>query len=336
MGITDESKQIVINALCLDIKQMTFVEKQENHVDKSLSEWQLKANILFLSPSPSHRRNIKDTSVVWSRLCCKFICKMTSSVSRSMHAKAYFRKISIPKGSEAFNKIFVGIVKTVWVLSPQNTHPYIWKSHGRKTSAEICGLDDVIPPDDLGRFDIMDNTSYFFCVFWHMQLYMSWYIRSFFGFTFLNILYFFKYYCTNIFHRRSLYTFYWIKNRNPWQFSSFYACIFVKSFRSCIQGAEWRRFAPVSWYRPSLVRFCVIDTNPLSEQMLGYCFFFNEIKPQIQLFSSVKIYFKWRLRNDFIVLIMMDCHFQYVNTSIGDRHSKLCCVINLHTASYNV
>ena len=57
------------------------------------------------------------------------------------------------------------------------------------------------------RFDIMDNESYFF-VFWHMQLYMSWYIRSFFGFTFLNILYFFKYSCTNIFHKRSLYTFY--------------------------------------------------------------------------------------------------------------------------------
>ena len=51
------------------------------------------------------------------------------------------------------------------------------------------------------------NESYFF-VFWHMQLYMSWYIRSFFGFTFLNILYFFKYTCTNISHRRSLYTFY--------------------------------------------------------------------------------------------------------------------------------
>ena len=57
------------------------------------------------------------------------------------------------------------------------------------------------------RFDILDNESYFF-VFWHMQLYMSWYIRSFFGFNFLNILYFFKYCYTNIFHRRSLYTFY--------------------------------------------------------------------------------------------------------------------------------
>ena len=48
-----------------------------------------------------------------------------------------------------------------------------------------------------------------FVVFWHMQLYMSWYIRSFFSFTFLNILYFFKYSCTNILHRRSLYTFYY-------------------------------------------------------------------------------------------------------------------------------
>ena len=62
------------------------------------------------------------------------------------------------------------------------------------------------------RFDIMDNKSYFF-VFWHMQLYVSWYIRSFFGFTFLNILYFFKYSCTNIFHRRSLYTSYFYRRR---------------------------------------------------------------------------------------------------------------------------
>ena len=56
------------------------------------------------------------------------------------------------------------------------------------------------------RFDIMDTI---FFLFWHMQLHMSWYIRSLFGFTFLNILYFFKYSCTNIFQRRSLYTFYY-------------------------------------------------------------------------------------------------------------------------------
>ena len=50
-----------------------------------------------------------------------------------------------------------------------------------------------------------------------MQLYMSWYIRSFFGFTFLNILFFSKYSCTYIFHRRSLYTFYlyWDAPRSP-------------------------------------------------------------------------------------------------------------------------
>ena len=35
--------------------------------------------------------------------------------------------------------------------------------------------------------------------------------KSTIGFTFLNILYFFKYSCTNIFHRRSLYTFYWFR-----------------------------------------------------------------------------------------------------------------------------
>ena len=47
-----------------------------------------------------------------------------------------------------------------------------------------------------------------FCVLTYAIKYLFWYIRSFFGFTFLNILYFFKYSCTNIFHRRSLYTFY--------------------------------------------------------------------------------------------------------------------------------
>ena len=49
-----------------------------------------------------------------------------------------------------------------------------------------------------------------------MQLYMSWYIRSFFGFTFLNILYFFKYSCINIFHRRSLYTFHAFIHMHNW------------------------------------------------------------------------------------------------------------------------
>ena len=53
------------------------------------------------------------------------------------------------------------------------------------------------------KCDIMDSISYFFLVFWHMQSYMSWCIISFFWLYlyFLNILNFFKYSCTNIFHR---------------------------------------------------------------------------------------------------------------------------------------
>ena len=45
-----------------------------------------------------------------------------------------------------------------------------------------------------------------------MQLYMSWYIINIFWLYlyFLNILYFFKYSCTNIFHRRCLCTFHQI------------------------------------------------------------------------------------------------------------------------------
>ena len=63
---------------------------------------------------------------------------------------------------------------------------------------------------------ILNNSWAVGLTYWIMNLiflcfdicnYMSWYIRSFFGFTFLNI-YFFKYSCTNIFHRRSLYTFF--------------------------------------------------------------------------------------------------------------------------------
>ena len=63
----------------------------------------------------------------------------------------------------------------------------------------------------------MTNISYFL-VFWHMQLYMSWYIISFFWLYlyFLNILYFFKYSCTNIFHRRSLSTLYMTQFLRKW------------------------------------------------------------------------------------------------------------------------
>ena len=66
--------------------------------------------------------------------------------------------------------------------------PACWSTFRNSNSKQQLGC----------RFDIMDYESYFF-VFWHIQLYMSWYIISFFGFTLLNILHFFKYSCTNIF-----------------------------------------------------------------------------------------------------------------------------------------
>ena len=48
-----------------------------------------------------------------------------------------------------------------------------------------------------------------FFVFWHMKLYMSGYIISFLALSLLlTYSFFFKYLCTNIFHRRSLCTFY--------------------------------------------------------------------------------------------------------------------------------
>ena len=63
------------------------------------------------------------------------------------------------------------------------------------------------------RFDIMDNIYYFFvCVLTYAIIYVLIH-QIFFGITFLNILNFFKYSCINIFHRRSLYTFYGIVNR---------------------------------------------------------------------------------------------------------------------------
>ena len=67
--------------------------------------------------------------------------------------------------------------------------PACWSTFRKSNSKQQLGC----------RFDIMDYESYFFFVFWHMQLYMSWNIISFFGFTLLNILHFFKYSGTNIF-----------------------------------------------------------------------------------------------------------------------------------------
>ena len=47
------------------------------------------------------------------------------------------------------------------------------------------------------RFDMMDSLSPFF-VLWHMQLYMSWYIISFFGFIFISQILFLIFSCTPV------------------------------------------------------------------------------------------------------------------------------------------
>ena len=58
------------------------------------------------------------------------------------------------------------------------------------------------------RFDQLDSISSFFFLCWHMQLYMSWYIISFLALSLL-LKYSLFFSCTNIFHRRSLCTFYY-------------------------------------------------------------------------------------------------------------------------------
>ena len=81
--------------------------------------------------------------------------------------------------------------------------PACWSTFRKSNSKQQLGC----------RFDIMDYESYFF-VFWHMQLYMSWYIISFFGFTLLNILHFSSTLVLTFSYRRSLYTFYSISWRD--------------------------------------------------------------------------------------------------------------------------
>ena len=75
--------------------------------------------------------------------------------------------------------------------------PACWSTFRKSNSKQQLGC----------RFDIVDYESYFF-VFWHMQLYMSWYIISFFGFTFLNIFIFSSTLVLTFSYRRNLYTFY--------------------------------------------------------------------------------------------------------------------------------
>ena len=78
-----------------------------------------------------------------------------------------------------------------------------------------------------------------FFVFWHMQLYMSWYIISFLALCLLlKYSLFFKYSCTNIFQRRSFCTLYnsigkYGLGRNAWNINfSGYALILLGYLKS--------------------------------------------------------------------------------------------------------
>ena len=63
------------------------------------------------------------------------------------------------------------------------------------------------------RFGILDSISSLFCILTYAIIYvLIHHIMFWLYLYFLNILYFFKYSCTNIFHRRSLFTFYFYCN----------------------------------------------------------------------------------------------------------------------------
>ena len=78
--------------------------------------------------------------------------------------------------------------------------PACWSIFWKSTSRQQLGC----------RFDIMDSISSFFCILTYAIIYVLIHHVIFRLYLyFLNIvLYFLKYSCTNIFHRRSLYTFY--------------------------------------------------------------------------------------------------------------------------------
>ena len=61
------------------------------------------------------------------------------------------------------------------------------------------------------RFDILECISSFFCILTYANKCLDAPYHFWRYLYFLNILYFFKYSCTNIFHRRSLCTFYWFR-----------------------------------------------------------------------------------------------------------------------------
>ena len=93
--------------------------------------------------------------------------------------------------------------KTQWEINSEQ------QNISDKNNNEI-DLKKTIFKQQLGcRFDIMDNISSCFSILTYAIIYVFiHHISVWLYLYFLNILYFFKYSCTNIFHRRSPYTFY--------------------------------------------------------------------------------------------------------------------------------
>ena len=93
------------------------------------------------------------------------------------------------------------------------------------------------------RFDIIDSISLFIFLTYVIIYVLIHHIIFRLYLNFLNILYFFKYSCTNIFHRRSLYTFYLglhvnVKNKSG---LPYFVTIAIASWKFCCiaLGEPW-------------------------------------------------------------------------------------------------
>ena len=96
------------------------------------------------------------------------------------------------------------------------------------------------------------------------------------GFTFLNIFYFFKYSCSNIFHRRSLYTFYYYGYQTIFVFILWYffrilipILFYFFGFIICFHNGRCRITNPV-WTTAELIRFAP-GVKYLYDSVYLYC-----------------------------------------------------------------
>ena len=146
-----------------------------------------------------------------------------------------------------------------------------------------------------------------------MQLYMSWYIKSFFGFTFWNILNFFKYACTSISHRRSLYTFYILSSLCK---TTHRHLIHINVCRvSCWGVFIMLLVISIIFYFHYNIWGCMCSTGPFQYRWLkGYiyssCYYHNQIG-SIHL-SHCNHIFSWLCAWDVFYIIV--CHLLHIRS----------------------